>query len=75
MVKKVVLRQMGGSVGATIPKEMADRFHLSKGDEIFILETDQGILLTPYDPDFEKAMLVYEKGAKKYRHALNELSK
>lgn len=31
--KKIVLRQMGGSVGATIPKEIAERFHLNKGDE------------------------------------------
>jgi putative addiction module antidote len=74
MAKKVVLRQMGGSIGATIPKEIADRFHLSKGDEVFVSETDKGILITPYDANFDKAMAVYEKGAKKYRNALRELS-
>ncbi len=75
MIKKVVLRQMGGSIGTTLPKEIADRFHLKKGDEVYITETDRGILITPYDPEFDKAMAVYEKGAKKYRHALNELAK
>ncbi len=74
MAKKIVLRQMGGSIGATIPKEIAERFHLTKGDEVFLSETDKGILITPYDPNFEKAMAVYEKGAKEYRNALRELS-
>ena len=74
MAKKIILRQMGGSIGATIPKEIAKRFHLNKGDEVFISETDKGILITPYNPTFDKAMAVYEKGAKKYRNALRELS-
>ncbi|MDO9534976.1 MAG: AbrB/MazE/SpoVT family DNA-binding domain-containing protein [Bacillota bacterium] len=74
MAKKIVLRQMGGSVGVTIPKEIAERFHLNKGDEVFVSETDKGILITPYDPSFDKAMAVYGKGAKKYRNALRELS-
>ncbi len=75
MAKRIVLRQMGGSIGATIPKETAERFHLHKGDEVFLSETPEGILITPYDPDFDKAMAVYERGAKKYRNALRELAK
>ncbi len=74
MAKKIILRQMGGSIGATIPKEIADRFHLNKGDEVYVSETDKGILITPYDLNFDKALAVYEKGAKKYRNALRELS-
>ena len=66
---------MGGSIGATIPKEIAERFHLQKGDEVFVSESARGILITPYDPNFEKVMAVYEKGAKKYRNALRELAK
>ncbi len=75
MVKKIILRQMGGSVGATLPKDIAERFRLNKGDEVFIIETNQGILISPYDPDFDKAMEIYSKGAKKYRNTLRELSK
>jgi putative addiction module antidote len=73
MTKKVTLRQMGGSVGATIPKEMAERLHLAPGDEIFAVETEQGILLTPYDPVFDQAMAAYARTARKYRNALREL--
>ncbi len=75
MVRKVTLRQMGGSIGATLPKDFADRLHLAVGDEVFVVETDQGILLTPFDPTFDKAMRAYQRGAKKYRNALRELAK
>jgi putative addiction module antidote len=75
MVKKVTLRQMGGSVGATLPKDMAERLHVVAGDEVFVVETDQGVLLTPFDPDFQRAMVAYERTASKYRNALRELAK
>jgi antitoxin MazE len=75
MVRKITLRRMGGSIGATLPKDMADRLHVKPGDEIFAVETEHGILLTPYDPTFEKAMAAYERTAAKYRNALRELAK
>ena len=40
-----------------------------------IVETDKGILITPYDPDFELGIAAYKKAAAKYRNALRELSK
>ena len=75
MVRKIVLRKMGGSVGATIPKDLADLYRLNQGDEVFVLETERGILLTPYDPNFERAMTLYEKGVKEYRNALDKLAR
>jgi antitoxin MazE len=75
MVRKVTLRQVGGSIGATLPKDMADRLNVQAGDEVFVVETEQGILITPYDPTFEQAMAAYKRTAAKYRNALRELSK
>jgi putative addiction module antidote len=75
MKRNVTLRQAGGSLTATLPKEMADRLHLQPGDSLFAVETEHGILLTPYDEDFEQAMAVYARGARKYRNALRALSK
>jgi putative addiction module antidote len=75
VVRTVKLRRMGGSIGATIPKDLADRLHLDVGDEVFIVPTDEGLLITPYDPTFEEAMAVYRRGAKKYKNALRELAK
>ncbi len=75
MQRKVTLRKMGGSVGATLPKDIAERLHVQEGDELFVVETDEGILLTPYDPEFQKAMAAYKRTANKYRNALRELAK
>jgi putative addiction module antidote len=75
MVRKVTLRQMGGSVGATIPKDMAERLHVRAGDEVFVIETEKGVLVTPFDPEFQRAMVAYERTARKYRNALRELAK
>ena len=47
MTKEVTLRQAGGSVSATLPKDMADRLRLEAGDRVLAVETDDGILLTP----------------------------
>ena len=75
MVREVKLRQAGGSVSATLPKDMTDRLRLEAGDRVLALETDQGILLTPYDPATDKALKVAAKAAKKFRAALRELAK
>ncbi len=66
MTKEVTLRQAGGSVSATLPKDMADRLRLEAGDRVLAVETDGGILLTPYDPEAARALQVAAKAAKKY---------
>ncbi len=75
MVKDLKLRQAGGSVSATLPKEMVDRLHLTPGDRVLAIETDNGILLTPYDPEVEQALAIAGRAAKTYRNALRELAK
>jgi len=75
MVREVKLRQVGGSVGATLPRDMAQRLNLGVGDRVFAVETAQGILLSPYDPTVEKALALAAKTAKRYRNALRQLSK
>ncbi|MEO8194056.1 MAG: AbrB/MazE/SpoVT family DNA-binding domain-containing protein [Gemmatimonadales bacterium] len=75
MVKELKLRQAGGSVAATLPKDMADRLRVASGDRMLAIETDNGILLTPYDPSIEKELAIAAKAARKYRNALRELAK
>ena len=54
---------------------MADRLHIEAGDEVFVMETEHGILITPYDPTFQEAMAAYSRTASRYRNALRELSR
>jgi len=75
MVRSVKLRKMGGSVGATLPKDLADRFHLEAGDDVLAVETAHGILLTPYDPDVEEGLVIAAETQKRYQNALRELAK
>ena len=75
MTKQLTLRQAGGSVAATLPKDMADRLHLGVGDRVLAVERERGILLTPYDPAVEEALRIAARAAKKYRNALRELSR
>jgi putative addiction module antidote len=75
MTRGLKLRRAGGSISATLPKDMAERLHLSAGDTVLAVETDRGILLTPYDPETEEALAVAAKVSGKYRNALRELAK
>lgn len=75
MTKELTLRQAGGSVSATLPKDMAARMRLEPGDRVLAVETDRGILLTPFDADAEAALNAAARAAKKYRGALRELAR
>jgi len=75
MVREIKLRQVGGSVGATLPKEMAERLQLAVGDRVLAVETEQGILLTPYDPVVEAGLAAAARAGKRFRNALRELAK
>lgn len=75
MPQETTIRCIGNSSGLTIPKDLLDRQRLEEGDQVHLVETDEGLLITPYNPDFEDAMDAYEDGAKTYRDALRTLSK
>lgn len=75
MPKTQTLKKVGGSVATVLPKAMLDHFHLGAGDKVYVLETADGLLITPFDPDFADTMAAYQRGAKKYRNALRELAR
>jgi putative addiction module antidote len=75
MTKQTTIRAIGNSAGTTIPKSMLERYHLAEGDSIHLVETEEGILITPFDPAFAEAMEIYSEGAKRYRNAMRQLAK
>lgn len=74
MKRTVTLRQVGGSVGATLPKEMVDRLDLAPGDKVLVVETVDGILHSPYSRELEDELAATWRAAKRYRGALRELA-
>jgi hypothetical protein len=75
MVRKLTLRQAGSLVSVVLPRNMTDRLRVGSGDRILAIETDNGILLTPYDPVTEKALAIAAKAAGKNRNALRKLAR
>jgi putative addiction module antidote len=70
------VRKIGNSIGFILPKETAARLDLREGDRLFLVDQPGGgFVLTPHDPDFEKAMAVARRGMKRYHNALAELAK
>lgn len=71
----VKLTTVGNSTGITLPKEVLAKLRVAKGDSLCVMETPDGVLLTPYDPDFAKAMEAAEVIMRENRDALRALAK
>ena len=56
------------------PRE-GQTLRLEVGDRVLAIETEQGVLFTPYDPDVEEGLVAAARAAKKFRNALRELAK
>jgi putative addiction module antidote len=54
MTKETVIRAIGNSAGTTIPRAMLERYKLAEGDTVFLVETEDGILITPFTRIFRK---------------------
>lgn len=74
MARSITLRRVGGSVGTTLPKEMVERLDLAAGDRVLAIETERGILLSPFTEDLAAELDAVRRAAKRYRAALRELA-
>jgi putative addiction module antidote len=74
MHQTVAVRMIDGELTVTVPSEMMERLNVGEGDKLFIVEKDDGILLTPHDPVSAKVMEAYRQIAQKYGNALRELA-
>jgi putative addiction module antidote len=75
MTQEITIQAVGDSMTATIPREMLDRLNVKPGERMLAVETEGGILLTPFSDEHERIMAAYERGSQRYRDALRELSK
>lgn len=65
---------IGNSAGVILPREILDRLRVDKGDTLCVIETPNGIELTPYNPEFAKQITVAEKVMREDRDVLRKLA-
>ena len=71
---KLKITAIGNSAGVILPKELLARLRLDKGDELYALETPDGVRLTAFDPELAAQMDVAEQVMRKRRTLLNKLA-
>ncbi len=74
MTRKLKLTAIGNSTGVILPKELLEKLRVQRGDELMVLETPDGITLTPFDPEFAAQMEVAERIMREYRDLLRRLA-
>ena len=69
------LTQIGNSVGVILPRDVLSRLRLGKGESVFLTETPDGYVLTPYDPALEEEIAAGRAFMNEYRDTFHQLAK
>ena len=72
---KTAVRRVGNSLGVTLPKTIVENYSLNEGDELHLIETREGIMLTPFNPQFAEWAKAYDKANRRYRNTLRALAR
>lgn len=70
----VKVTAIGNSAGILLPKEVLAKLKVAKGDSLYLIDTPDGIQLTPYDQDFAEEMEVARQIMKENRDVLRRLA-
>ena len=71
---KLKITTIGNSAGVILPKELLARLRVQKGDELYALETPDGIKLTAFDATLAAQMEVAETIMRERRTLLHKLA-
>jgi putative addiction module antidote len=69
------LRAIGNSVGVVLPKEILTRLKVDAGDTLYVVETKDGVILTPLDVTVAEQLRVGRDVMHRYRDTLRALAK
>ena len=72
---ELVIRSIGNSAGVVLPKEVLNHLRVGKGDKLYLIETEDGYKLTPYNEEFAKQMRIAEDIMREDRDILKALAK
>ncbi len=74
-MQQVKVTQIGNSLGVVLPKDIVERLGIVRGQQLSLSETENGLELSPFDPEFEEQMRLAEEIMDRYRDTLRELAK
>jgi putative addiction module antidote len=69
------LTQIGNSLGVVLPREALSRLKLAKGESVFLTESPQGYVLTPYDPSLDEEIQAGRAFMREFRDTFHQLAK
>jgi putative addiction module antidote len=69
------LRAIGNSTGIVLPKEVLLELDLKQDDKVFLVKTEKGYSITPYDETVKEALDTAKDIVKRYRNTFQELAK
>lgn len=69
------LTQIGNSIGGVRPEELLTKLRGEQGDSVYVTETPDGFVLTPYDPAVATQVEAGRQFMRDYRDAFHELAK
>lgn len=70
----IKIRKIGDDLGITLPVEVLKKLDIAEGEEVLLVETENGVQISTQERNFAQAMAAYEKVSKKYEDALRELA-
>lgn len=68
------LTTVGNSVGIILPKELLEKLRVDQGDTLYVIETQNGIELIPYNPELAVQMEIAERIMQEDRDVLRRLA-
>ena len=74
MIRKVRVRRVRSTLYISIPKRVVEQLHLAAGDVLQVSVSRDGLVLSPYDPNVERAIAAYERLTRRFRNELRALS-
>lgn len=73
MNRKLTLTAIGDSTGVVLPKDVLGRMRVGPDDELALVETPDGVLLAPYDPQLANPGDVVTRVMRRRRSFLRRL--
>ena len=73
--RSLKITKIGNSAGIILSKELLATLNAQIGDEISLTKTDDGVTLTPVDPEFEEEMRLARQIMRERVKVLRELAK